>query len=343
MTDTKKKTPRERPQASGPNRAVVLDPPRPSSQIAFYQLLVGARKQWLIDALTDALKQVDQNGVKTEVLQYVPGDAQKLLAVAGLRDEHVFPLPVVLRAKPSLVGYYRLLLGISQKRFYKGRTGMAAFKSMEESDRVNDKQQRLLPAFCKVMAERLSELVRQIPNVSDRDLRELPLLTFGAQLQGRNNTEIGKQAMAGVFRVIKEIVKKHIRKEEVQRLTIENAAGRAVVIGLSSDPDVSIRETVGKKQHNKVAIEVKGGTDESNVHNRAGEAEKSHLKAKKEGYLDFWTIISKAGVDLSKLKAESQTTTTRFDVAEVLGRQGADWDEFRDRLAGAVGIPLQKE
>src|ERR1039457_3004092 len=69
------------------------------------------RKQWFMDALSDALRQLDQNAVKAEISEYVPADVQKIIAAAGVRDEHIFPLPIVLEAKPSLVGYYRLLLG----------------------------------------------------------------------------------------------------------------------------------------------------------------------------------------------------------------------------------------
>jgi hypothetical protein len=97
---------------------------------------------------------------------------------------------------------------------------------------------------------------------------------------------------------------------------------------------------VGDRTHLRVAIEVKGGTDVSNAHNRAGEAEKSHQKAKRLGFPEFWTIISKQGLELSKLQAESPTTNHWFDVAEVLARKGRDWDDFRQRLAGACGIPL---
>jgi hypothetical protein len=146
--------------------------------------------------------------------------------------------------------------------------------------------------------------------------------------------------MADVFMAITEIVKKHIVKEEQRKLTITNASGRTVVIALSGDPDVSIAEMIGAAEHLKAAIEVKGGTDVSNVHNRAGEAEKSHLKAKQKGYRDFWTIISKKGISLAKLRRESQTTTMWFDVIEVLGRSGTDWSEFQEHLAGAIGIPL---
>lgn len=111
-----------------------------------------------------------------------------------------------------------------------------------------------------------------------------------------------------------------------------------MVIALGSDPDIGITEEFDGKPRKKVAIEVKGGTDRSNAHNRAGEAEKSHLKAKKAGYRDFWTVISKRGLDMKKIQSESPTTTSWFDVGEVLGQEGEDWNEFKSRLAGEVGI-----
>ena len=88
--------------------------PSPSRQIAFHQLLVAARKSWLMGALTEALSIADPKVVKEQLAIYVPADVQKILAAAGVRDEHVFPVPVVLEAKPTLIGYYRLLLGIPQ-------------------------------------------------------------------------------------------------------------------------------------------------------------------------------------------------------------------------------------
>ncbi len=191
------------------------------------------------------------------------------------------------------------------------------------------------------MAVPLAELVRQIPNFTQRDLGELPLLTFGSQLQGSNNNQIGKKVMQEIFVAITEILEKSIKKREPSRLTLKNAAGRTVFVSLAHDPDVSLTEQVEERIHTKVAIEVKGGTDVSNVHNRAGEAEKSHLKAKRKGFKDFWTIISKIGQQMHILKEESQTTTEWFDVTELLERKGKDWEDFRQRLAGAVGIPLE--
>lgn len=331
-----------KPAAAASSAKRSFTPPGPSRQIGFHQLLVAARKKYFIDALSDALGSLDPKKVKEQIAEYVPADVQKLLAAAGLRDEYVFPVPVVMEARSSLVGYYRLLLGAPQKSFYKGTTGMGLFKSMEEGGAISKKQREAIPDFCRAMAEPLTGLVRQIPNFTERDLRELPLLTFGSQLQGSNNTQIGKKAMQEIFVAITEILGEHIVKKESNKLTLRNAAGRTVFVTLSHDPDVSVQEQVESKTHSKVAIEVKGGTDVSNAHNRAGEAEKSHLKAKRKGFKDFWTIISKTGLDMSKLAQESQTTTEWFDVTEILGRQGKDWEDFRQRLAGAAGVPLNK-
>jgi hypothetical protein len=320
-----------------------IRPLSPSRQVAFHQLLVAARKSWLMDALKEALKAAPANTVKEQLAVYVPEDVQQILAAAGVRDEHVFPVPVVLEAKPTLIGYYRLLLGIPQKSFYKGGTGMGQFKSMESRGLLKPKKRPDLEGFCMAMGQSLAELVRQMsPQFSPRDVSELPLLTLGSQFQGGNNNTIGKQATLDVFVAVAELLKGHIQSEDARSITITNASGRKVVIALASDPDIRIQEEFAPGQlRNKVAIEIKGGTDISNAHNRAGEAEKSHQKAKGQGFRDFWTLISKAGLNVEKLKSESPTTNSWFDVAQVLGREGEDWNEFSSRFADAAGIPLK--
>jgi hypothetical protein len=312
--------------------------------LAFHQLLVAARKTWLMDALGEALAEINPSRIKNELTTFVPEDAQRILAAAGIRDEHVFPTPIILETKPTLLGYYRLLLGVPQKSFYRSETGMSRFRSMERRGVLNASQKEMLPPLCRALGEGLAELVRQMsPGISQRDVAELPLLTLGAQFQGSNNNIIGKQAVLDAFLSIREIVKDHIIEEQETKVVLKNSAGRKVVIALAADPDVRIQEEFSGKLQNKVAIEIKGGTDNSNAHNRAGEAEKSHQKAKNEGFRDFWTIIATKGLDTKKLKRESPTTNSWFDAAQVLGREGEDWHEFRNRLAGQVGIPLSPE
>ncbi len=320
-----------------------LTSPSASRQLAFHQLLVGARKTWLVDALQEALANADPAVVKREVSEFVPADAQRILASAGIRDEYVFPVPSLLQLKPTLVGYYRLLLGVPQKSFYTTATGMTLFKSMEASGRVNERQIEHLASFCRAMGVSLAELVRQIsPTITTRDVNDLPLFTLGAQLQGSNNNTIGRQATVDVFLAVGEIVSPHIVSRTEREIRIRNASRRTVVITLASDPDVSVREMFGAEARARLAVEIKGGSDRSNAHNRAGEAEKSHQKARREGYRDFWTLIAKRGLDVSKLREESPTTTLWLDVTQVLAREGEDWLEFRSRLCGELGIPVPR-
>lgn len=317
-----------------------LKPPSASRQISFHQLLVGARKTWLRDALAEALRRIDPNQLRSELGSYVPVDVQRILAAAGLRDEYLFPAPLVLATKPTLVGYYRLLLGVPQKTFYGAASGMGMFKSMERRGVLNNRQKAALPEFCKAMSEGLADLVRQMsPSITPADVHDLPLLTIGSQFQGANNNLIGAEAIREVFLGIREIVQKYVTEEYERKLVLKNSAGRKVLIVLAADPDVRIQEELGGRLENRVAIEIKGGTDKSNAHNRAGEAEKSHRKAKRENFRDFWTIIATKGLDIAKLRAESPTTSYWFDAAQVLGRVGEDWREFRTRLAGELGIP----
>ncbi len=310
-------------------------------QIRFHQLLVAARKTWLRDALSAAMASVDPAELKSELAQLVPTDVQRLLAVAGIRDEQVFPVPCVLKAAPTLVGYYRLLLGVPQKSFYASATRMGRFKSAEVRGILQAKTEAELPFFCENMVTPLAELVRQLsPAITQQDVHELPLLTLGSQFQGGNNNFIGMAATSGVFMVIAQIVSQHTVDRTDRRIRVKNSSERIVTITLGADPDVRIEEQVGDTLRRVVAIEIKGGTDKSNAHNRAGEAEKSHQKAKGQGFRDYWTIIAMRSLDISMLKRESPTTNAWFDVAQILAREGNDWTEFQNSVAAQVGIPV---
>jgi hypothetical protein len=319
-----------------------MSAPTPSRQLAFHQLLVAARTLWLKDALAAAVRLVDPAALKAELAATVPTDVQQLLAGAGIRDEQVMPTTTVLTAEPRLLGYYRLLLGVPQKSFYSSATGYGHFKKMESHGTLTTKAQAALPILVADMVDAMSELVRQIsPAMTPRDVDELPILTLGSQFQGANNNTIGKQATGDVFEAIRDVVAPYVTSETETSLELRNAAGRLVVISLAADPDVRVEETFGETEPRRLlAIEIKGGTDRSNAHNRAGEAEKSHQKAKADGFRDFWTIIALKGLDLHTLRSESPTTSLWFDATQILGRLGPHWDDFVSRFAGEVGIPV---
>jgi site-specific DNA-methyltransferase (cytosine-N4-specific) len=226
-----------------------------------------------------------------------------------------------------------------------GTTGLVAlqmsrrFVGIELNPSYVAVAEKRLGDFCATMAGPLADLVRQIsPTITPRDINELPLLTLGSQFQGGNNNTIGKQATIDVFQAIIAAADPYVAEQRAKGLTVKNASGQVFEIQLASDPDVAIQEIAESGKVPVVAIEIKGGTDQSNAHNRAGEAEKSHQKIKDAGYGVCWTIIPKKGLDMAVLQRESPTTDRWFDVAQILAREGDDWTEFRKALDVALDI-----
>ncbi len=100
----------------------------------------------------------------------------------------------------------------------------------------------------------------------------------------------------------REVVRASIEHAQKNRIVVTNSSSRRITLSFGSDPDLRIQEELGAGHvHNKVAVEIKGGTDRSNAHNRAGEAAKSHQKARAQGFNDFWTIIAQKGLNLALL------------------------------------------
>jgi hypothetical protein len=251
----------------------------------------------------------------------------------------LFPVPLVLEANPRLLAYYRLLLGFSQKAFYPRGTGAGAFKPMEEAGRLPPHAD--LKSLSGALISCVCTLVEGIGihRVTRQLIDDLTLLTFGPQLRGGANVKRGTVSIQAVFELIRTIVKDCVTKASEKRLEVENAAGRKVFIEFSPDPDIVIREVIAKKSfRNIIAIEVKGGTDFSNIHNRLGEAEKSHQKARKNGYVECWTIVNVAKLDRAKAAQESPSTNRFYQLADI-GAGGTDqWADFCSRFVALIGI-----
>ena len=305
------------------------------------------RRFYLQQALSQTIKELNLAAVNAELDEFAPAADLKQLASSGLRGEFLFPVPVVLRANPKLLGYYRLLLGFSQKElFNKGRLGR--FKSMEEKGVMSPAVESQISDLCRAFAGRASELMRSFgPERFTLDLLDdLTLLTLGPQLRGGNNTKIGRLANQAVFDLIKSFVAHAVNKESSTKLVLQNAAQRQVSIAFSSDPDISIVEEVSaKSRRNIIAIEIKGGADQSNIWNRLGEAEKSHQSAQQAGFVEFWTIYDVLTLDLAKAGEKSPTTNRFYSLSQLLAPGSEALDDFRDRLISLVGItaaPLPK-
>ena len=260
--------------------------PLPELQINFSKILKKIRGTYLQEALSKTIDIIILSKLDKELNEFVPEKYLKLLAKHGLRGELIFPVPYLLETNPFLLGYYRLLLGVSQKEFYSTAFGVSIFKTMEAKGILLERNKVKLSVLCEALINSAIALADGIgeDNLNSNILDDLTLLTVGPQLRGGANVERGSAGIVDVFNVIYNIVKKSVVFSSSNKIELKNAAGRKVLIEFSSDPDIVIREKINENRYrNIVAIEVKGGRDFSNIHNRVGEAEKSHQKAKKSG------------------------------------------------------------
>ena len=170
-------------------------------------------------------------------------------------------------------------------------------------------------------------------------LDDLTLLTIGPQWRGSANVDIGTDGIDIVFGMIREIVKAGIASEGPRRLELRNAANRIVAIEIAANPDIKIQEAMTSGALRQlIAIEVKGGRDFSNIHNRVGEAEKSHQKARVAGFTECWTIVNVDRTDLEQARRESPSTNRFYRLSELLDQVSEGYKDFHDRIQALTGI-----
>ena len=309
-------------------------------QLEFAILLRDARSRYLQPALANAIRSIDIRLVDRDLATLVPATALTEVSARGLRGELLFATPCVIRANPRLVAYYRLVLGMSQKAFYGTGSGAGAFKAAEEHGRLSHRAEQLLDELCAAFVASAVKLLSSLHSSDETrsTLHDLSLLTLGAQFRGGRNNQLGKAGTARVFDLLRDIVSKSISEVGPGLIEIRNAAKRKVVIAFAPDPDIVIRMEMKPGQFRQViAIEIKAGTDFSNIHNRLGEAEKSHQKARSADFQECWTVIN---VDLKDAEAKrASPSTNRFYQLEKLElRAGASYEDFKDRVISLTGI-----
>lgn len=320
--------------------------PDPDLQISFAEALEEIRDLMLQEALLLTVADLPIKEIDKELNELVPQDALRTLASYGLRGELLFPVPCVLRANPVLLGYYRLVLGFSRKAFYTSENDLSRFKKMEDESRITRGNEESIEDLCAGLIDAACSLLSGLEghDVDRRLLHELSLLTYGAQLRGGANVQRGLIGIRDVFEVIEGIVGTHADDVKPQTIRLTNAAGRAVLVEFASDPDIIIREAMSADDfRNIIAIEVKAGEDYSNIHNRLGEAEKSHQKARNRGYVECWTVYNVEGLDLDTAKTESPSTDRFYKLDHLVGGQGEDFSDFRRRIISLTGIPTSNE
>jgi hypothetical protein len=318
--------------------------PDPGLQVSFATALRKVRTLYLQDALSETVAKMSVPEIDKQLAEYVPAGSLAALAAHGLRGELMFPVPLVLAANPWLLGYYRLLYGFSQKEFYTSTSGLSRFKRLESRGAIRAGALSDLPELCGAMCKAGALLLAAIGSekVSAGLLDDLTLLTLGPQMRGGANVQRGLAGIATVFNAIHEIVKHAIVDVSETKMQIKNAAGRTVLIEFAADPDIIIQaEMHGGAYRKVIAIEVKAGTDFSNIHNRIGEAEKSHQKAKADGYVECWTVVNVDKIDMQMARQESPSTNQFYLISDIVSANGANYLDFRDRLISLTGVTSQ--
>lgn len=295
----------------------------PDIGIQLFDSLRALRPLYLQDGVSLAVEAVGAQTVDSELADFVGDESLTRLASLGIRGERVFPVPSIIRARPTLIGYYRMLLGISRKS-WRQTYGYQRFEGAESNGVLTAARDAEIPQLCRTMTDALDRLVSAMYSFSDRDLEDLTLLTLGPTLQGQRNVAIGTEAARVVRACFLGIAGEAVEFDSEAHLRVRNAANRAVEIEFGSDPHVRVVEVTPEGREPLLAIEIKGGSDVSNAHNRAGEAEKSHLKAAQLRFQSRWTLIALEGVDRDRVRTESPSTTDFFDYPQIRDQHGAD-------------------
>jgi XcyI restriction endonuclease len=317
--------------------------PPPDLQVDFSLALAEIRNLLLQDALVATVKTLDITEIDKQLAAIVPKENLAALAGHGLRGELLFPVPLMLETNPRLLGYYRLLYGFSQKEFYTSATGVGRFKSMEKKGTVTQTIRAEIAGLCRAMIPAGSTLLDGLGlgRITRELLDDLTLLTLGPQLRGGANVKKGAAGIIKVFGAIHDIVQSAVTKVDPTRIEIQNAAGRIVFIEFAPDPDIIIREEMIAGQYRQlIAIEVKGGSDFSNIHNRIGEAEKSHQKARAAGYVECWTVVNVDRIDVAMAHKESPSTNRFYRISNIIAGQSDEYADFRNRIISLTGIRM---
>jgi hypothetical protein len=318
------------------NKRAGLPELSPNLQVSFYYRLQALRELYLQGALKKTVAGLSITALDSQLAKCVSRPSLQTVASFGLRGEVFFAVPCVIEANPFLLGYYRLLLGLSQKEIYNKR-GMGRFKCLEEQGTIPKALKKEIPALCQCLARAAEILVDGVDELSLSIVHDLQLLTIGPQFRGSENTKLGQGATVEFFEILRDIVAPYIKETTVRTILVENDSGRPVLVEFSSDPDVRITEKLESQVRPLVSIEIKGGTDVSNIHNRLGEAEKSHQKARNKGFFEFWTVL-RVDVDPELAGRESPTTSHFFHLDRIKQPTTDEHRRFRDLLGSLMGI-----
>lgn len=321
---------------------------RPDTQIDLYAKLQAVRNRYLYEAMKATISDpdFDLETLEKHIKKFVPAGQRKKLTAASLSVNVFFPVPYLLQKNPSLLGYYRLLLGFSKKAFY-GQGPFGRFAPLESRGTLPSSVSDNIAGLCVSLCQSAIILVDDITPGNLQVVNELILMTLGAEFRGSRNVQTGVQIASEVRDLLIGLLSDYDPAPDGKnsnRLTFRNDSGRTVVLEMGSDPDVTFTQIAGKDEHKVLAAEIKGGRDISNIWNRLGEAEKSHETARLKGFNERWTIsridLTSDPRQLEKAHQKSPSTTRFYCLESIVRPSTPECADFRNRLGTLLGVRL---
>ena len=183
------------------------------------------------------------------------------LQALGIREEEFFAFPIVLEANPRLLGYYRLLLGFSEKAFYTTNSCLLAFRKTEMDGLIDKLSGKDLNALCLELNEAAETFLDSAVEESlPIDVREFPVMTLGVYADGVWRNVVGQRSADSVFQAVKNIfLERRVQVDVTGRknFSFTNTRGKRIEIFVDSAPDLGVLEDGALK---RLCVEINRGT-----------------------------------------------------------------------------------
>ena len=219
----------------------------------------------------------------------------------GFAPTEVFAHSEVLKDKPELFEYYRLLGCLSQK-------GLGQIKKGLGLRRKSATEGEFLLRSCALVNQFVSNALARTASANRESLVRTMFAEAGSEWQGSWVNQVGELAAQELQKVIVEYAKSTNLVDDAKTEGAADEGNYLVlksgnVIHFGSEPDVECR---GKKRELLCVIEIKGSADSAGAQTRLGETKKSFTKAKLENprcVTIFLPSVSTAAVE-RQLKTE---------------------------------------
>lgn len=194
----------------------------------------------------------------------------------GFIPSEVFAHPEVIKSKPELLEYYRLLSCLSAK-------GLGQIKKALKLNKKNipSEDERLL-RLCKLLNEFLSNALARTASTNREGMLRTIFAEAGSEWQGTWVNQIGNLSAQELAMHISSFARDHDLVDAVKTEAAADEANCLVlksgsVIRFGSEPDVEFRNA---NKELVCVIEIKGSADTAGAQTRLGETKKSFTKAK---------------------------------------------------------------